>query len=191
MESYVQPFTKEQTDQFARSQALLTHNGKVYIVGRSREKIEEAIEELAKETGKHAHLLQVDLSDLKTIKPAVEEFQSYVVKICILFFGELTVLPYLQSRDRATCPVQQRWRHESSCRAHNRRWIRPSVRNQCFRYDHLGYYRQTLTRAAMYRALLPHEAPHANAAVNCRLELLRKGSRHQHIFYGPSLCVEG
>jgi len=54
---------------------LLSKGAKVYIATRSREKSEAAIEELRKETGNESvFFLKVDLSDLVSIKAAVEEF---------------------------------------------------------------------------------------------------------------------
>jgi retinol dehydrogenase-12 len=55
-------------------QALLMHNAKVYVAGRSREKCEECIQELKEATGKEAHLLELDLADLKRVKKSAEEF---------------------------------------------------------------------------------------------------------------------
>jgi len=59
-------------------QALLAHNAKVYIAARSQAKAEEAIKELKEDTGKEAIFLKLDLSDLKAVKAAAEEFQRCV-----------------------------------------------------------------------------------------------------------------
>ena len=59
-------------------QALLAHNAKVYIAARSQEKAEAAIKELKEETGKEGIFLRLDLSDLKAIKAAAEEFYRCV-----------------------------------------------------------------------------------------------------------------
>jgi hypothetical protein len=59
-------------------QALLAHNAKVYIAARSQGKAEEAIRELKEETGKEGIFLKLDLSDLKAVKAAAEEFHSCV-----------------------------------------------------------------------------------------------------------------
>lgn len=55
-------------------QALLAHNAKVYIAARNQEKSELAIQDLKHETGKEAIFLKLDLSDLKSVKAAAEEF---------------------------------------------------------------------------------------------------------------------
>ena len=56
-------------------QVLLSKGAKVYIATRSKEKSETAIEELKKETGKDSiFYLQLDLSDLVSVKNAAEEF---------------------------------------------------------------------------------------------------------------------
>ena len=67
-----------------RRQALLAHGAKVYIAGRSPEKIQDAVEELKGATGREAYPLVVDLADLKSIRTAVEQFNTYV-NICLRF----------------------------------------------------------------------------------------------------------
>ncbi|KAF8267006.1 hypothetical protein EI94DRAFT_85817 [Lactarius quietus] len=49
---------------------LLTHNAKVYLAARSAQKANEAIAELKNETGKEAIFLQLDLSDLLSVRKA-------------------------------------------------------------------------------------------------------------------------
>jgi len=56
--------------------ALLACNAKVYILTRNREKSEHAIAELKELTGHEAHHISCDLSDLRLIKVAAEEFLS-------------------------------------------------------------------------------------------------------------------
>jgi NAD(P)-dependent dehydrogenase (short-subunit alcohol dehydrogenase family) len=55
-------------------QELLKRSAKVYIAARSKEKAEEAIRELEKETGQRAHFLELDLADLQSVKAAAEDF---------------------------------------------------------------------------------------------------------------------
>jgi NAD(P)-dependent dehydrogenase (short-subunit alcohol dehydrogenase family) len=74
----------------ALEQALLAHNAKVYIAARSQKKAEEAIKELKEETGKEGIFLKLDLSDLKAVKAAAEEFQRCVYLtaaflLCLMF----------------------------------------------------------------------------------------------------------
>ena len=57
---------------------LLEHNAKVYITCRSPEKAAQAVAELKALTGKDAIPLQMDLSDLASVKRAVLEFLKYV-----------------------------------------------------------------------------------------------------------------
>jgi len=71
-------------------QALLAHNAKVYIAARSQGKAEEAIRELKEETGKEGIFLKLDLSDLKAVKAAAEEFHRCVYLttaflLCLMF----------------------------------------------------------------------------------------------------------
>ena len=54
--------------------ALLPKNATVYMASRSRQKAEEAIERLKKETGKEAKFLELDLADLKKVKQAAQDF---------------------------------------------------------------------------------------------------------------------
>jgi NAD(P)-dependent dehydrogenase (short-subunit alcohol dehydrogenase family) len=54
---------------------LLSKGAKVYIATRSKEKSEAAIEDLQRETGKESiFFLNLDLSDLVSVKTAAEEF---------------------------------------------------------------------------------------------------------------------
>ncbi|KAF8645275.1 hypothetical protein AX16_008099 [Volvariella volvacea WC 439] len=54
--------------------ALLQHNAKVYIAARNPEKARLAIDDLRRQTGKEALFLELDLSDLRSVKAAVYEF---------------------------------------------------------------------------------------------------------------------
>ncbi|KAJ3804192.1 NAD-binding protein [Lentinula aff. lateritia] len=56
--------------------ALLLHNAKVYMASRNVQKARIAIEELSAETGREALFLQLDLSSLREVKQAAEEFVS-------------------------------------------------------------------------------------------------------------------
>lgn len=58
-------------------QHLLTHNAKVYIAARNRQKVEAAIRELQEETGKTAILLELDLASLRSVKVSAEQFLRY------------------------------------------------------------------------------------------------------------------
>jgi retinol dehydrogenase-12 len=57
--------------------ALLNHNAKVYLAARSATKAKAAIAELKDQTGKEANFLQLDLSDLPSVRKSAEEFLSY------------------------------------------------------------------------------------------------------------------
>jgi len=54
--------------------ALLAHNARVYLACRNAEQARAAIEELKKDTGKEGIFLQLDLSDLASVKRAADEF---------------------------------------------------------------------------------------------------------------------
>jgi len=57
-------------------QALLPKSAKVYMASRSRERAETAIAKLKSETGKEAIFLELDLSNLASVRRAAEEFKS-------------------------------------------------------------------------------------------------------------------
>lgn len=59
-------------------QVLLSKNAKVYIASRSRERALEAINKLKEETSKEAFFIELDVSDLKSVRMAVDEIKSYV-----------------------------------------------------------------------------------------------------------------
>ncbi|KAF7341062.1 Short-chain dehydrogenase/reductase family protein [Mycena sanguinolenta] len=63
---------------------LLLKNAKVYVAARSRERAEAAIKALEKETKKKAIFLQIDLSDLASVRKAAETFLAQESKLDIL-----------------------------------------------------------------------------------------------------------
>ena len=66
-------------------QVLLTHNAKVYIASRSKERVDTAIAKLKEETGKEAFFLQLDLADLSSIKRSATEFLSKEHELHVLY----------------------------------------------------------------------------------------------------------
>ena len=52
----------------------MAKNAKVYIGARSEERAKAAIDDLKQTTGKEAIWLKLDLSSLKSVKAAAEEF---------------------------------------------------------------------------------------------------------------------
>ena len=58
--------------------ALLQHNATVYMASRNSDKANKAIEELKGATDREAVFLQLDLSDLRSVRKAAEEFMSCV-----------------------------------------------------------------------------------------------------------------
>ncbi|KAF8130198.1 NAD(P)-binding protein [Boletus edulis] len=67
------------------ARVLLTKNAKVWIACRDVSKGEAALKELKELTGKDAHLLKLDLANLKSIKQSVEEFLQRETQLHILF----------------------------------------------------------------------------------------------------------
>ncbi|KZV62250.1 NAD-P-binding protein [Peniophora sp. CONT] len=65
--------------------ALLQHDAKVYLAARSRERASKAIEELKADTGKEAIFLQLDLSDLASVRKSAGEFLSKESLLHVLF----------------------------------------------------------------------------------------------------------
>ncbi|TFY77654.1 hypothetical protein EWM64_g6360 [Hericium alpestre] len=66
------------------AKCLLKKDAKVYIASRSEERIRRAINELRDETGREALSLQLDLSDLRSVRRAAQEFTSKEPKLDIL-----------------------------------------------------------------------------------------------------------
>ncbi|KAI0391066.1 NAD(P)-binding protein [Xylariaceae sp. FL0594] len=72
---------------FELSQILYAHNATVWIAGRSESKARSAIESIQKKSPKskgHVHFLGLDLSDLSTIKPAVNTFKAQQSRLDVL-----------------------------------------------------------------------------------------------------------
>ncbi|EIM79661.1 NAD-P-binding protein [Stereum hirsutum FP-91666 SS1] len=65
--------------------ALLTHDAKVYLAARNAESAKATIVELKNDTGKEPIFLSLDLSSLKSVKMAAEEFMSKERKLDTLF----------------------------------------------------------------------------------------------------------
>jgi len=72
---------------------LLNHDAKVYLAARNQEKAFAAIKELSEVTGKEAIFLKLDLSDLKGIKAAAEEFLSKETQLHVLFNNAGVMVP--------------------------------------------------------------------------------------------------
>ena len=53
-------------------------NAKVYLAARSEDRAKAAIEDLKQTTGKEAIFLKLDLSSLKSVKTAAEDFLKCV-----------------------------------------------------------------------------------------------------------------
>ncbi|KAF9002966.1 NAD(P)-binding protein [Cyathus striatus] len=74
---------------------LLQHNATVYLAARSASKGKEAIEQLKDVTGKEARFLQLDLSDLKSIKESAIEFNSKEKELHVLINNAGVMMPPL------------------------------------------------------------------------------------------------
>lgn len=88
------------------AKALLAHNAKVYIAARSQAKAEEAIKELKEDTGKEAIFLKLDLSDLKAVKAAAEEFQSKEKELHVMFNNAGVMVPPIDQVTTQGCDLQ-------------------------------------------------------------------------------------
>ncbi|KAI6032508.1 hypothetical protein EDC04DRAFT_2898106 [Pisolithus marmoratus] len=67
------------------ARALLTKDAKVWIACRDVTKGEAALRELKESTGRDAHLLKLNLANLRSIKEASEEFLSKETQLHVLF----------------------------------------------------------------------------------------------------------
>ncbi|CAA7262940.1 unnamed protein product [Cyclocybe aegerita] len=81
--------------------ALLIHNAKVYLAGRSRDKTIAAIDDLKAQTGKEGIYLELDLEDVTSVKASAEDFLSKEKELHILFNNALS----LPSNGVMRCPV--------------------------------------------------------------------------------------
>ena len=55
----------------------MQRNAKVYMASRDEKKAQDAIEELKQETGREAIFLELNLSNLASVKKSAEEFLRY------------------------------------------------------------------------------------------------------------------
>ncbi|KAH8823762.1 NAD-binding protein [Flagelloscypha sp. PMI_526] len=69
---------------YATIKVLLQKNAKVYLAARSEAKASAAIEKLKVETKKEPHFLKLDLSSLKDVKCAAEEFKEKETRLDVL-----------------------------------------------------------------------------------------------------------
>lgn len=88
---------------------LYNANATVYILGRSQSKATKAISELTKEfpnaNGK-VEFIEVDLSDLTTIKPAVDAFTEKESKLHVLTNNAGVMIPPKGSKDKQGLDLQ-------------------------------------------------------------------------------------
>lgn len=87
---------------FELSKILYAHNATIYIAGRSSSKAENAIERIRKaspESSGHIEFLYLDLSDLSTIKPAVQSFTAQQQRLDVLVNNAGVMYPPKGSTD--------------------------------------------------------------------------------------------
>jgi len=65
--------------------ALISRNAKVYMACRNAQNAQQALEELKQETGKEALFLELDLSSLRSVRRAAEEFLKKENELHVLF----------------------------------------------------------------------------------------------------------
>ena len=70
---------------YETAKVLLTKGAKVYIAGRSRAKVDAAVDGLEKETGRRAEVVIIDLGDLPSVKKGAQEFLAREDKLDVLF----------------------------------------------------------------------------------------------------------
>ncbi|KAF9046618.1 hypothetical protein BJ165DRAFT_1179935 [Panaeolus papilionaceus] len=67
------------------AKALLAHNATVYLAARNENKTKQAIADLKQETGNEGIFLELDLSDLRSVKRAAEEYLRQGKDLHVLF----------------------------------------------------------------------------------------------------------
>jgi retinol dehydrogenase 12 len=110
-------------------QALLAHNAKVYIAARNPQKAEDAIQDLKIHTGKTALYLSLDLTDLKSIKAAAEEFLSKEKQLHVLFNN--AYVSCLQVYIGSSYSISLKRCYVATSRANDRKWIGSSI---CYKH---------------------------------------------------------
>ncbi|KAI0030924.1 NAD(P)-binding protein [Vararia minispora EC-137] len=86
--------------------ALLSHGAKVYIAARTAEKTKAAIDNLKTETGREAIFLQLDLSDLVSVKRAAQEFLNKESVLHALFNNAGVMTPPITQLTRQGYDMQ-------------------------------------------------------------------------------------
>jgi len=76
--------------------ALLTHNAKVYMASRNKDKAQIAINELKEDTGNEAIFLPLDLASLASVRKGAEEFLRLAEWLFRLFCRNLIKVLYQQ-----------------------------------------------------------------------------------------------
>ena len=89
------------------AQVLLQHGAKVYLAARSKSKAEEAIRDLKAATGKQPLFLELDLSNLASIRKSAQEFLENEQELHILFNNASVLLPSLSSHTDFVVSLQR------------------------------------------------------------------------------------
>jgi len=85
---------------------LLLHDATVYLAARSQPKAEEAIRELKGITGKEAKFLQLDLSDLQSVKNAANSFTEQERSLHVLINNAGVMTPPIEQLTKAGHDMQ-------------------------------------------------------------------------------------
>jgi len=97
---------------FVHAQALLAKNAKVYIAARSEDRVKAAVEDLKQTTGNEAIWLKLDLSELKSIKVAAEEFLGWVG--CLRAVNVQLILPLGKNQNSTSFSTTRAFRSLAS-----------------------------------------------------------------------------
>ncbi|TDL19930.1 NAD-P-binding protein [Rickenella mellea] len=79
------------------TKVLLNHGAKVYMATRNKEKAQDAIKEIARDTGKEPIFLQLDLADLDSVKRAADEFLSKETRLHVLYNSGGVMIPPVEN----------------------------------------------------------------------------------------------
>jgi retinol dehydrogenase 12 len=134
----------------------------VYVAGRDSTKANAAIEELQALTQKTAKFLLLDLSDLKSVKAAAEEFAQKETELHVLFNNAAVMTPPVEELTR------DRYDLQFGTNALGKWWV--------FLFPVFVFLTQC-------RSFLSYETLAADTSLDCKVITSRNSSHRKRFFY--------